>query len=128
MFHESQLTGGSLSTGGRLTSGVRATGSQRRSAPTKRGRQTYHDLIHMPQHKWEQVREAASQMLGNRESPMWGKMHVRTPEFGGKRTLTDISRLSTPQDAARAVELEGVDGADFTSGVRHVVDQVKRLQ
>lgn len=116
--------GSGLASGGRLgRSGRRPAGHPSRAAPQGLGHKTYHDLIHMPHHKWEQVREGARQMLGHRPSPMWGKMHLQNPP-GGMRTLTDIARTSTPTDAARSVELEGVRGGDFTHGVHHVLTQV----
>ena len=128
MYHETSHVGAGLASGGALTSGVIAAGSQRFAPPVHKGHQTYHDLIHMPHHKWEQIREGASQMLGNRASPMWGQMHVRPPRSGGRRTLTDIARTSTPHDAARSVELEGRTGGDYTHGVRHVMYQLDLIR
>ena len=88
----------------------------------------YHDLLKMPQHEWEQIREGASQALGHRPSAMWGPMHIAAPERGGKRTLMDIARTATPADAARAVEVEGAQGGDFTHAVRFVAGSLRRVR
>lgn len=84
----------------------------------------YHNLLRMPHHKWEQVREAAHQMTGRKPSPMWGRLAVHKPAFGGHQTLGEIARTATPSDAARAVELDGREGGDYARGVAHILGQL----
>lgn len=125
-------SGGSLYSGGGLASG----GSMKQPAgyPVhadvggQLGKSVYHQLLKMPQPVWERHREAASQMLGNRPSPMWGEMHVAPPAKGGRRSLTAIAHASTPHDMARHVEAEGRTGGDLSRAIHHVSSQVRNMR
>ena len=110
------LRGGGLAIGGAL---------QSRSAPVPEEstpRETYHDLLGMPHHGWEGLREAASQALGNAPSDMWGPMHVKAPRHM-HNSLRNIVGTATPHLAARHIESENNVGGGFHTALMHLAKQ-----
>lgn len=83
----------------------------------------------MGQSQWEQHREMASQMIGNKASAMWDTMVA--PKFsGGQHHVRDVAKIHTPHLAAKMVEAEHAHRGEhggFHAALKHVRNALSSL-
>ncbi len=110
--------GGTIVSGGSIGQRVAQHQFQRRV-----NKDMYHELIRMPQHQWERVREHAMQSMGSRASPMWGKVHA--PKFGGGfHHMQKLAELHCPHLAAKQLEVEHAhtgESGGFSDALHHAL-------